>query len=137
MKLISLGSERVKHLEHSTSAVALPFEEMRTPYASGKEILRTKFGNAYQRKANTETNAAFQKNHSDSAKKKFFANDPRFLSYSVRSCLVGRRLFPRRVSLAVGVRSSLDFVLTRPSPQDRNRASPQWFVVLLRSLGSG
>ena len=38
LKLIPLGSERVKHLEHSTSAVALAFEEMRTPYASGKEI---------------------------------------------------------------------------------------------------
>ena len=32
-----------------TTAVALAFEEMRTPYASGREICVQKFGNAYQR----------------------------------------------------------------------------------------
>ena len=41
-------------------AVALAFEEMRTPYASGREVCVQKFVNAYQRKE-TETNTAFQK----------------------------------------------------------------------------
>ena len=32
------------------SAVALAFGEMRTPYASGRELCEQKFGNVYQRK---------------------------------------------------------------------------------------
>ena len=40
---------RVRCLWHHT-AVALTFEEMRTPYASGRNICVQKFGNAYQRK---------------------------------------------------------------------------------------
>ena len=41
-----------------TSVVALAFEKMRTPYASGRERCVLKFGNAYWR--NRKTNGAFQ-----------------------------------------------------------------------------
>ena len=41
------------------TAVALAFEEMRTPYASEREICVQKFRNAYQR--NRKTNGAFEK----------------------------------------------------------------------------
>ena len=53
-------------------AVALAFEEMRTPYASGREICVQKFGNAYQRKEIEKRMPHFKTN------KMFFVNDTRF-----------------------------------------------------------
>ena len=49
---MSIASERcpVVILPYNTPAVTLAFEEMRTPYASGREICVQKCGNAYQRK---------------------------------------------------------------------------------------
>ena len=53
------------NIHQKTSAVALAFEEVRIPHASGREVCVQKFGNAYQRK---EINDAFQKHLPDSAK---------------------------------------------------------------------
>ena len=80
------------------AAVSLAFEEMRTPYASGREICVQKFGNACQR--NRETNGAFQKHlyHHQTIQRNtemLFANDARFpftmlacLPWSFASCVV-------------------------------------------------
>ena len=49
LRMIPMRSqEALSALVHPISAVA--FEEMRTPYPSGREICVQKFGNAYQRK---------------------------------------------------------------------------------------
>ena len=82
-----------KALHPKQSAVALAFEEMRTPYASGREINSVqKFGNGYQH--NRETNGAFQK-HLYHRQTMLFANDARFpftilvcLPWSSASCVV-------------------------------------------------
>ena len=79
--LFEFGSRRVKDSLQcfiATTAAALTFEEIRTPYASGREIWVQRFGNAYQR--NREMNDAFQKHLYDSAKKR-----------SSRRCALSRR----------------------------------------------
>ena len=60
------------------TAVAPAFEEMRTPYASGREICVHKLGNAYPQ--TRETNGAFQKylyHHQTIQRNEMFANDAR------------------------------------------------------------
>ena len=94
------------------AAVALAFEEMRTPHASGREICAQKFGNAYQR--NRETNGAFQKHlyHHRTIQRNtemLFSNDARFpfttlacLPWSFASCSLRRAetLFAYAVRIA-------------------------------------
>ena len=79
-------------------AVALAFEEMRTPYASGREICVQKFGYTYQQKR--KTNGAFQKHLYDHQTiqrntEMWFANDacipftiPASFPWSFVSCVV-------------------------------------------------
>ena len=59
-------------------AVALAFEEMRTPYASGREVCVQKFGNAYQRKEIEKRMTHFKSIFQIQWNKMFFANDARF-----------------------------------------------------------
>ena len=61
-----------------TTAVALAFEEMRTSYASGREICVQKFGNAYQRKKIEKWMPHFNSTFQIQWNKMFFANDARF-----------------------------------------------------------
>ena len=63
--------------------VALSCEEMRTPYASGREICVQRFGSALPTKINRETNDAFQTHlhnrvHQTIQGNNSFANDARF-----------------------------------------------------------
>ena len=75
---------------HSPSpAIALAFNEMRTPYASEREICVQKFGNAYRR--NRETNGPFQEHlyHHQTVQRNtemLFANDERF-PFTIVACL--------------------------------------------------
>ena len=80
----------IDSLINTTSAVALAFEEMRTPYASRRKICVQKFRNAYQR--NRVTNDAFQEQFYDRVhqtiqrNKMLFANDARF-PFTMLVCL--------------------------------------------------
>ena len=74
---------------NSPSAVALAFEEMRTPYASGREIFVQKFGNAYRR--NSETiKWCFSKaplSPSNDSSQRNIGTMPAFLSQYLIACL--------------------------------------------------